>query len=92
MGTLSQSRMRLGLLWYMSVMMLKVCQQSIFSRSGAESRMMRMAKRSYTPSTPTFCFFIFCQMLCMLFVRPFMWNFRPTAFSFSSMGCMKRAM
>ena len=54
--------------------------------------MIRMAKRSYTPSKPQFCFFIFCQMEWMLFVLPFMWYFSPASSSFSWIGWMKRAM
>ena len=73
-------------------MMAKVCQQLCVSFSSGQSIMMRIAKRSYTPSNAQCCFFIFCQMLCIDFVRPFMWNFSPAAFSFCSIGVMKSAI
>ena len=59
LGTESQSRRRLGLGIYISVTMEYTCQHSCFSLSTGESRMIRMANKSYTPSKGHFCFFIF---------------------------------
>ena len=44
----------------------------LISFSLGASRIIRMAKRSYTPSKAHFCFFIFCQIEWILLVRPFM--------------------
>ena len=51
LGTDSQSRRRFGLGWYISVTMEYACQHSSFSFSGpSESRITRIANKSYTPS------------------------------------------
>ena len=89
LGTLSQSRNLFGLGWYIFVIKAKTCQHCIFSNSKGASIIIRMAKRSYIPSNSHFCFFIFCQMLWILLVRPFMWNLYPSASNFSLIGLIK---
>ncbi len=62
LGMLSQSFMREGFGWYMSVTTEYAIQQSLFSFSGSESMIMRIANRSYMWSMSLFCFLILFHM------------------------------
>ena len=57
LGTDSQSRRRFGLGWYISVTMEYACQHSSFSFSTLESRITRIANKSYTPLERTLLLF-----------------------------------
>ena len=87
-----QSFIRLGLGWYMSVMIEYTCQHSERSFLSGVSSTTRIANRSYIPSNSIFCFFNLLLIEWMDLVRPLISNCKPASCNFFLIGAMNSAI